>query len=56
MIYKSLSLIVLALCHGRGRGFEPRRPRQIQKDLSPFWHVTLKYKKVQKRKAAGIDP
>ena len=20
-------------CHGRGRGFEPRRPRQILKDL-----------------------
>ena len=34
-------------CHGRGRGFEPRRPRQILKDLSPFWHVTSRYKKVQ---------
>ena len=34
-------------CHGRGRGFEPRRPRQIPKDLSPFWHVTSRYKKVQ---------
>ena len=41
-------LIGLAICHGRGRGFEPRRPRQIPKDLSPIWHVTSRYKKVQR--------
>jgi hypothetical protein len=36
-------------CHGRGREFESRRPRQILKDLSPIWHVTSRYKKVQFR-------
>ena len=36
-----------ASCHGRGRGFEPRRSHQILKDLSPIWHVTSRYKKVQ---------
>ena len=41
-------------CHGRGRGFEPRRPRQIQKDLSPIWHVTSRYKKVQVRTSSLI--
>ena len=34
-------------CHGRGREFESRRPRQISKDLGPIWHVTSRYKKVQ---------
>jgi len=34
-------------CHGTGRGFEPRRLRQILNDLSPIWHVTSRYKKVQ---------
>jgi hypothetical protein len=49
-------LIELAICHGRGRGFEPRRPLQILKDLGPIWHVTLKYKIVQQWKSAGMDP
>ena len=44
---KSLKNLKRQDCHGRGRGFEPRRPRQILKGLSPFWHVTSKYKKVQ---------
>jgi hypothetical protein len=48
-------LIVLALCHGRGRGFEPRRPRQILKDLSPVWHVAPRYKKVQVQILALIE-
>jgi hypothetical protein len=45
-----LQCLVLISCHGRGRGFEPRRPRQILKDLSPFWHVASKYKIVQHEK------
>jgi hypothetical protein len=51
-------LIELAICHGRSRGFEPRRPSQISKDLGPIWHVTLKYKIVQQWKSAGagMDP
>ena len=44
---ESMSYDSFLFCHGRGRGFEPRRPRQILKDLSPIWHVTLRYKKVQ---------
>ena len=46
-VCKSLKNLKTVDCHGRGRGFEPRRPRQILKDLSPFWHVTSRYKKVQ---------
>jgi hypothetical protein len=33
----SVSCPFLFHCHGRGRGFEPHRPRQILKDLSPIW-------------------
>jgi hypothetical protein len=29
----SLNPLALAFCHGRGRGFEPRRPRHILKKL-----------------------
>ena len=39
-------------CHGRGREFESRRPRHILKDLSPFWHVTSRYEKVQVKNLA----
>jgi hypothetical protein len=28
-----VQLVRMLPCHGRGRGFEPRRPRQILKDL-----------------------
>ena len=53
---KSLKNLKRQDCHGRGRGFEPRRPRQILKDLSPIWHVTLRYKIVQHLKATGNRP
>ena len=40
-------------CHGRGRGFEPRRPRQISKDSGPIWHVTQR--SIQKIHLFEID-
>jgi len=43
-------------CHGRGRGFEPRRPRQIQKDLSPFWYRPRRYNEGLLRKFTFLTP
>jgi hypothetical protein len=49
-------LIVIRLCHGRGRGFEPRRPRQILNDLGAICHVKLEYRIVQRLRATGKWP
>jgi hypothetical protein len=48
-------LIVNAHCHGRGRGFEPRRPRQILKDLGPIWHVATRYNRIHEENTPLIS-
>ena len=55
IVCTSMILVILALCHGRGRGFEPVVPARFKKDLSPIWHVTSRYKKVQIRNPVPID-
>src|SRR6202035_1183871 len=40
-----VQLVRMLPCHGRGRGFEPRRPRQILKALSPVWQNNRENKK-----------
>jgi hypothetical protein len=34
MLLESITYTRFAICHGRGRGFEPRRPRQILNSLA----------------------
>src|ERR1700733_6685618 len=40
-----VQLVRMLPCHGRGRGFEPRRPRHIPKDLQGMWPRNERAKK-----------
>jgi hypothetical protein len=41
-----VQLVRMLPCHGRGRGFEPRRPRHIPKELRRMWLQNRRNEKV----------